>query len=100
MGIIVDDDRAVRLADLGQATLHTLKAFEPGNYCIIQIPARGRPRSPRGRSEAVARARGDRICTAIVLRSPSLPRINASNFVPPGIGITLSARTSASAENP
>ena len=35
MGIIVDDDRAIRFADLGEAAFDTFELFEPSNYCIV-----------------------------------------------------------------
>jgi len=36
MGVIIDDDRAVRFTDLGEAALDTFEPFETGNYLLIR----------------------------------------------------------------
>ena len=36
VGVIVDDDRAVGFADLGEAALDAVEPFEAGNDCLVR----------------------------------------------------------------
>ena len=36
VSVIIDDDRAVRLPDMGEAAFDALETFESGNDCVVQ----------------------------------------------------------------
>ena len=101
MAVIVDDDRAVDLADLAEAALDAVELREAGD----DVASSGIPSSSATAMAASAfwtlwRPGIGTWMLPIVRRSPSRPRITASKRLPPGTGTTLSARMSASAENP
>ena len=101
MGIIVDDQRAVDLADPGEAALDPGEALEAADERRI-VHLELEPDRDRGeRVEDIVPARHrhehalDQPPLAVARRAPT-----TSNRLPPSCGSILSARRSASAEVP